>query len=107
MLNASALSGVMVFTVANVMGMNVGGAPDRLQGTAGFSGSTFMGYPLFLAVQNSAPLLFELITWGFELFSGIYQEFLVVNGSLGNICLKAHFVARPVWEEFWPLNAPL
>lgn len=50
MLNASALSGVMIFTVANVMGMNVGGAPDRLKGNAGFSGSTFMDYPLFFTV---------------------------------------------------------
>lgn len=50
MLNASALSGVIIFTVANIMGMNLGTAPDRLQGNAGFSGSTFMGYPLFLVV---------------------------------------------------------
>lgn len=52
MLNASALSGVMIFTVANVMGMNLGDAPDRLKGMAGFSGSTFMGYPLFLVVSH-------------------------------------------------------
>ncbi|CAL8467341.1 g6878 [Coccomyxa elongata] len=50
MLNASALSGVMIFTVANIMGMNLGTGPDRLKGIAGFSGSTFMGYPLFLTV---------------------------------------------------------
>lgn len=51
MLNASALSGVIIFTVANVMGMNLGTAPERLKGNAGFSGSTFLGYPLFLTVR--------------------------------------------------------
>jgi hypothetical protein len=51
MLNASALSGTIVFTVSNIMGMNLGSAPDRLAGNAGFSGSTFMGYPVFLLVS--------------------------------------------------------
>ena len=51
MLNASALSGVIIFTISNIFGMNLGTAPDRLQGSAGFSGSTFLGYPLFLTVR--------------------------------------------------------
>ncbi len=51
MLNASALSGVIIFTLANIMGMNVGSAPDRLAGTHGFSGSSFDGPPLFDTVR--------------------------------------------------------
>lgn len=56
MLNASALSGVIIFTVCNIMGMNLGTGPNRLQGIAGFAGSTFMGYPLFLVVWPAALL---------------------------------------------------
>ncbi|BDA40370.1 magnesium transporter MRS2-B [Coccomyxa sp. Obi] len=68
MLNASALSGVMIFTVANIMGMNVGVAPERLEGTAGFSGSTFMGYPLFLAVTFLTCGLSVLVYLAFLLY---------------------------------------
>ncbi|KAK9916261.1 hypothetical protein WJX75_000643 [Coccomyxa subellipsoidea] len=67
MLNASALSGVFIFTVANIMGMNLGTAPDRMQGNAGFSSSTFMGYPLFLVVT--------IVTCGASVL--IYMAFLL------------------------------
>ena len=57
MLNASALSGVIIFTLANVMGMNVGNAPARLAGMHGFSGSSFDGPPLFDTVRFRRSLL--------------------------------------------------
>ena len=50
LLNASALSGVIIFTVANIMGMNLGTAPDRLSGAASFNDSPLTAYPLFLTV---------------------------------------------------------
>lgn len=50
MLNASALSGAIIFSVSNIMGVNLGTGKARLAGVAGFSGSNFMGYPLFLTV---------------------------------------------------------
>lgn len=53
LLNASALSGVIIFTVANIMGMNVGSAPDRLSGAASFNDSPLAAYPLFLTVRIS------------------------------------------------------
>ena len=53
LLNASALSGVIIFTVANIMGMNVGSAPDRLSGAASFNDSPLTAYPLFLTVRIS------------------------------------------------------
>ena len=56
LLNASALSGVIIFSVANIMGMNLGTAPDRLQGNASFNDSPLIGYPLFLTVRYP-PLL--------------------------------------------------
>lgn len=51
MLNGSALCGVFIFTVANVMGMNLGDAPDRLSGTNPFENGTLVAYPLFLTVS--------------------------------------------------------
>ena len=51
LLNASALSGVIVFTVANIMGMNLGTAPDRLTGAASFNDSPLIGQPLFITVS--------------------------------------------------------
>ncbi len=51
LLNASALSGVIIFTVANVMGMNLGSAQDRLQGNSSFNNDPLIGYPLFLTVR--------------------------------------------------------
>ncbi|EIE22140.1 cora-domain-containing protein [Coccomyxa subellipsoidea C-169] len=67
MLNASALSGVIIFTISNIFGMNLGVAPDRLQGNAGFSGSTFLGYPLFLTVT--------IVTCGASVL--VYMAFLL------------------------------
>jgi len=52
LLNASALSGVLIFTIANIMGMNLGTAPDRLSGIASFDDSPLIAYPLFLTVRN-------------------------------------------------------
>lgn len=55
MLNASALLGVILFSVFNVMGMNLGHAPDRLAGALGFAGSPFLGLPLFMTVRPLTP----------------------------------------------------
>ena len=55
LLNASALSGVCIFTVANIMGMNLGSAPDRLAGNASFDNSPLIAYPLFLTVRHLRP----------------------------------------------------
>ncbi len=55
LLNASALSGVIIFTVANVMGMNVGTAQDRLHGDASFNNDPLIGLPLFLTVRSFPP----------------------------------------------------
>ena len=51
LLNGSALCGVFIFTVANIMGMNLGDAPDRLSGTNPFENGTLIAYPLFLTVS--------------------------------------------------------
>ena len=53
LLNASALSGVIIFTVANIMGMNLGTAPGSpAVATASFNDMSFsLRYPLFLTVR--------------------------------------------------------
>ena len=56
MLSASALSGVIMFTIFNVMGTNVGSAPARLAGTLGFGSSAFMGLPVFVTVRCATVL---------------------------------------------------
>ena len=59
MLNASALSGVIIFALFNTFGMNLGNAPDRLAGVHGFAGSSFMGAPLFDMVRSQTPDLIQ------------------------------------------------
>ncbi len=55
LLNGSALCGVFIFTVANIMGMNLGDAPDRLSGTNPFEHGMLNSYPLFLTVRPLQP----------------------------------------------------
>ena len=86
MLNASALSGVIIFALFNIFGMNLGDAPDRLAGVHGFAGSSFMGKALFDTVRAEAPDFWSTDLQPLQASLSLMQHCLLRAGHRPHCC---------------------